>query len=57
MKNPDSVRESLAYIIKIHDEGRKFFVKTLDGQLLGRNCKAIIDAQTNRLRYETQVIE
>ena len=49
-KNPNSVKEALAYIVKIEDGGRNYFVKTLDGQMLTRHLSAIVITTANRMQ-------
>ena len=51
------MRESLACITHVQDNDRKFIIKILDGEVLGRPCKDLIDAQANRLDKDTKVID
>ena len=48
-KNPNSVREALAYIVKGQDGGRNYFVKTLDGQILTFHFLAIVSTNANKI--------
>ena len=55
-KNPNSLKEALGYITDIKRNGQRFLVKTLDGQLISRHRRNIIDAQAKRLKKETRNI-
>ena len=56
-KNPNSIKEALAYIINIDTGGRSYLVKTLDGQILTRHLSALVDTKANRLEQKAQVID
>ena len=56
-KNPNSVKEALAYIVKSQDEGRNYFVKTLNGQILTRHLSAIVSTNASKKQLEVQCID
>ena len=47
-KNPKSFKEALGLITDIKSNGQKFLVKTLDGQLITRHRRDMIDTHANK---------
>ena len=56
-KNPGSIKESLAYIIRCLDGGRNYLVKMLNGQILTRQLSNLVSANASKNQLEAQVID
>ena len=56
-KNPGSIREALAYIIKSQDGGRKYLVRMLNDQILTRQLSNLVSANASKNQLEVQCID